>query len=130
MDEFLAGALTKMNKFTREELDQLSFQFRAGLTNNYMVFGKHSFRKHSEGQTGRSVLNASLWDVMSTGLSRYPEEWVHQRAQVLRDKFYTLMKDPVFIDAITYSPNSTKNVRLRFDIAEAMFREVFRADAG
>lgn len=130
MDEFLAAALTKMNKMALSELDQLSNEFRTCLSNNYSVFDKHAFRKHSEGQIGRSVLNASLWDVMSTGLSRKSEQSVQERAHSLREAFYTRMKDPDFIDAITYSPNSTKNVKLRFDVAETMFQEVFGANPG
>lgn len=127
MDEFLAASLTKMNKMPPPELNQLSSKFRLSLTNNYNVFGKHSFRKHTEAQMDRSVLNASLWDVMSTGLSRYPEQLVSERAQSLRNALYARIRDSQFNDAITYSPNSTKNVRMRFWMADAMFQEVFGA---
>lgn len=128
MDEFLAAALTKMNKFAPEELTRLSTDFRTCLKNNNNVFGKHSFRKHADGQVDRSVLNASLWDVMSTGLSRRSEELVRERADALRAAFYRRMQDSQFTDAITYSPNSTKNVKLRFDLAKTMFEEVFGAN--
>lgn len=128
MDEFLATALTKINKFAPDQLTQLSAEFRSGLENNYAVFEKHSFRKHSAGQTSRSVLNASLWDVMSTGLSKYPREVVETNADLLRSAFYMRLEDPVFTHAITYSTNSTKNVRTRFEMAWQMFEEVFGAN--
>lgn len=127
MDEFLAATLMKMNRFNEVQLTELSNEFRTSLENNFSVFGKHSFRKHEPKQMDRSVLNASLWDVMSTGLARYPEHVVNEHAQELRSVFYSLMKKTEFVSAITYSPNSTKNVKLRFDFAEAMFREVFSA---
>ncbi len=38
------------------------------------------------------------------------------------------MDDEDFIDSVTYSPNSTKKVRQRFNAAAAMFQEVFGAD--
>ncbi len=129
MDDFLAAALRKMNKLSLEEIANLSNEFRTGLSNNYNVFGKHAFRKHCAGQVSRSVLNASLWDVMSTGLAHPPEHEVEARAEDLRAAFYPLMNDSNFIDSITYSPNSTNKVRKRFEIAAGMFREVFGANA-
>ena len=127
MDEFLARVLKKMNKLDDNDLERLSAEFRLSLTNNYNVFGKHAFRKHIEGQDSRSVLNASLWDVMSTGLSHYPEELVIERADTLRSAFYSLMADQIFEYAITYGTNDLKRVRTRFALAEAMFKEVFGA---
>ena len=70
MDSFLADCLRKMNTLP-ESLPNLSLQLRTTLDNNFNLFGKHAFRKHAPGQEIRNVLNASLWDVMSTGLSRY-----------------------------------------------------------
>ena len=128
MDDFLAQALRRMNNLGQESLDSLSVKLRTSLANNYKVFGKHSFRKHVAGQESRSVLNASLWDVMTTGLSHYPEHLVETRIDALRASFYSLMTNEDFIRAITYGPNDMKKVRYRFEMAAAMFREVFSAD--
>lgn len=128
MDDFLAQGLRRMNNLGQEALNNLSAKFRTSLANNFNVFGKHAFRKHAAGQDSRSVLNASLWDVMSTGLSRYPEPLVEARADALRTAFYSLMTDDELIRAITYGPNDMKKVRYRFAATEAMFREVFGAD--
>jgi len=127
MDAFLAEALEKMNNLTEDNLQKLSTLFRTSLVNNFNVFGRHAFRKHVEGQSGRSVLNASLWDVMSTGLSGYPENVVKARADALRKIFYSLMQDHEFEKAITYGTNDVKRVRHRFSVAKAMFQEVFDA---
>lgn len=127
MDDFLAKVLIEMNDLQPEELDRLLFEFRTSLSNNLNVFGKHSFRKHSEGQTARSVINAALWDVMSTGLARYPEGLVESRADVLRKAFYELMADAEFHTAITISTGDVKRVMLRFAATTQMFKEVFGA---
>jgi hypothetical protein len=129
MDEFLAEALTIMNKLPPEKIAQLSEDFRRALVNNFKVFKKHSFRKHSPGQTNRSVLNASLWDVMTTCLSRYPEHLVEEKSDDIRAAFEILMKEETFIHSITYSTNGTKSVSLRFLIAREIFKEVFGANA-
>jgi hypothetical protein len=125
MDEFLANALIQMNAFPPHELDSLSASFRNTLNNNLFVFGEHAFRKHEPGQERRSIVNASLWDVMSTGLAKIPDSEVQAHAELLRERFYLLMKDEPFIRSITYSPNSTGQVRHRFKVLRRIITEVF-----
>ncbi len=127
MDEFLAMALKRMNNGS-VALESLSSQFRTTLANNLHLFGEHAFRKHKRSQDRRSVLNASLWDVMATGLSRYPEPLVKYHADALRDRFHGLMDDEDFITAITYGPNDPKKVAYRFSAVKTALAEVFDAD--
>ena len=128
MDGFLAETLSLMNRLEPTELQALSAKIRTGLVNNRNVFGKHAFRKHFEGQEDRNVINASLWDVMLTGLARYKESAVKARADVLRMAFIRLLEEnEKFYDAITYGTNQVKRVRQRFESAERMFQEVFGA---
>lgn len=128
MDDFLAKTLKEMNQRKNPDLETLSARLRRGLANNLKVFGNHAFRKHFEGQDGRNVINASLWDVMLIGLARYEESTVERLADVLRMAFHRLLEeDEDFYDAITYGTNQVKRVRQRFESAEKMFREVFGA---
>lgn len=126
MDVFLADGLREMNA-KPESLPDLSSQFRTSLKNNFLLFNKHAFRKHDWGQERRGVLNASLWDVMSTGLSRYSPEVVDRNADALLEAFYSLMDDSEFTDAITRGPNSANQVKRRFAMANDMFHGVFSA---
>lgn len=125
MDEFLAQTLTRMNSMSDAELKSLSNSFRQGLQNNLDLLGDHAFRKHVKGQERRSVVNASLWDVMSTGLAKYPNELVLSKKNELLDALYPLLVEPEFTDAITYSPNSSNKVHTRFRMAGEMLSEVF-----
>ena len=127
MDGFLARALMFMNELQKEQLRTLSTEFRNSLRNNFAVFGEHSFRKHRPGQERRGVLNASLWDVMSTGLSRIPEDTVLKRKAALQSRFYVLMDDEPFIRSITYGPNGANQVRHRFEVMRRTLAEVFDA---
>ena len=127
MDEFLASALERMNRMTSAELDRVTEAFRLSLENNLSLFGRHAFRKHTPGRVDRSVINASLWDVMSCLLAKYPGLRVSDRRERFLDTFYQLLNDREFNDAITYSPNDTKKVKRRFEIAKARFEEVFDA---
>lgn len=124
MDDFLAQALMKMNELQPQQLEKLSLEFRESLRNNRTLFGKHAFRKHIRGQDTRSVINASLWDVMSTGLSYYPEHLVEARAERLKEAFYSLLQDNFFVESITLGTNQVNRVKSRFSQTIAMFMEV------
>jgi len=118
MDDFLASALKKMNLMENGDLQELSKQFNTGLSNNYLLFGQNAFRKHKKGQQKRGVLNASLWDVMSSGLAEFEGSYVKSNASFLREKFYALLRDDDFIDSITRSTNGSKQVKTRFEMVQ------------
>ncbi len=128
MDDFLAKALIKMNLMSVAELESLSREFRTGLTNNFSLFGRHAFRKHKLSATERAVLNASLWDVMVTGLSRIDSKKFSRRQDKLKTAFYALLEDERFDKSITRGPNATSEVKHRFSASRAMFAEVFGAN--
>ena len=126
MDLFLSETLRRMNALPREELENLSAQLRTGLTNNYYLFGRYAFRKHTASQEGRrGFINASLWDVMSTGLAKYDESIVKAKEAVLLSGFYHLLENEDFNDSITLGTNQANRVKRRFEMTNAMFREVF-----
>ena len=127
MDEFLARCLKKMNQSDEKYLSRLSYEFRRGLANNFLLFEQHAFRKHGPERGRRSVLNASLWDVMSTGLSRYAEDQVETCAENLRQAIYELLEDEKFNNAITYGTNDTRRVRRRFEMTVQKFEEILGA---
>ena len=127
MDKFLADCLRLMNRMDEAGLSRLSADFRRSLANNFMLFHRHAFRKHEPGQERRGVLNASFWDVMTTGLSRYPENTVERRREPLRREIFRLLKNDEFNIAITYGPNDARKVKTRFRLAHEVFEEVLGA---
>lgn len=127
MDEFLANALIHINSLQEGQLEVLSSEFRNSLRSNQIIFGSQAFRKHDLEQERRGIVNASLWDVLSTGMARIPESQVQARAEVFRQRFYALMNDQPFVRSITYSTSSTNQVRYRFDVMHQTIAEVFDA---
>ncbi len=125
MDDWLARGLKRLGDLTDTERVALREKFRRGLQHNLTVFGKHAFRKHKKAEQSRSLINASLFDVMMIGLAE--RESVVEFAESLRQAFYRQMEDQRFIKAITYGPNTPKEVRTRFEMATAMLMEVFGA---
>jgi hypothetical protein len=128
MDRYLADALKKMNK-KDTNLDALGTEFQVSLQNNIEVFGDNAFRKPNKVEGRRSPLNASFWDVMSTGLSRYPTPLVLSRKAELRRAISILLEEKEFDSAITYGPNAADQVRRRFVRAREVLAEVLSAHA-
>ena len=126
MDQFLADCLIKMNE-EPQLLQSLSDRLETALANNFYLFGEHAFRKHQPDQGNRNVINASLWDVMSTGLSRYSLSTVEKCSLAVKEGFYQLLGDDEFGYAITYGTNGVKQVRSRFAMGQAMLEDVFGA---
>ena len=126
MDQFLAYALKRMNE-NHSTLTALSNRFKRTLENNLLLFNEHAFRRHNEGGERRNPLNASLWDVMSTGLSYYPLETVEVHAERLRSQFYGLLQNEDFLISITRATNGAKPVRTRFGFTRQLFEDVFGA---
>ena len=124
MDGFLAACLERMNEMSPAALASLSASFRRSLQINFMLFGKHAFRKHLPDQDRRSVLNASLWDVLSTGLSRYEQPEVERSASSVREGVQSLILDAEFQTAITYGTNHAPRVRYRFVATDHLLKEV------
>ena len=127
MDVFLANCLKKMNQLQESELLQLSDEFRRGLDNNFLMFDLNAFRKYKPWQERRSVLNASLWDVMSTGLSHYAKDRVEACSEWLQEAMNDLFADDEFNSAITYGPNDARKVKRRFEMTRETFKEILGA---
>ncbi len=127
IDAFLASGLERMNSLPVSELAKLESDLHTALNNNLRLFGKHAFRKHAPGQSNRGIINAALWDVMTTGLSRYPTPHVDRHLDSLRAATYALLRDSDFNLAISYSTNGTKSVRTRFELSRLAFQEVLGA---
>lgn len=127
MDSWLAQGLVRLGKLNDAERSALREKFRRALDNNLIAFGKHAFRKHRTPDQSRSIINASLYDVMVVTLADIETARVKERAEPLRQAFYARMADQQFIKAITHGPNDAKQVRTRFEIVAEMMNEVFGA---
>ena len=115
MDDFLARAIEYLNEKNERWLERLGKRFRLSMRNNYALFETHAFRKSLAGdQERRSSLNISFFDTMSTMLSVTPTAVVEHNADEIRCRVEDLVNDAKYIRAITYSTNSTRQVKARF----------------
>lgn len=128
MDLLLSKTLVRMNGMSSLELKDLSSQLQNGLANNFELFGTYSFRKHTRQHRRQKLrhnpINASLWDVMCTGLSLYNLNDIKLKKSALLSEFYLLLEDEEFQSTITLSTNQTSKVTRRFEIANRMIKGV------
>jgi len=127
MDDFLAKTLQLMNnknKMGDEELNDLAQKFQLSMKDNYTVFGRQAFRKHTKPDQKRSVINVALFDVFSVIMAKYDEDHVRNRISTIREKFYGLMMNEDFSRAITLSNNSRNRVVQRFEMVKRAFEEL------
>lgn len=126
MDAFLAHTLEKMEKGS-VDLDQLYLSFEHSMKANRYLFKEHSFRKslaRRQEHAARTVLNIALFDVCSVLFADIDEDIVTDNADALRETFANLIEDENFSHAITYSTNSTRQVKKRFEMARAAIAEI------
>ena len=129
MDDFLASAIEHLNERDEARLTRLGKRFRRSMRNNHALFGRHAFRKSlAWDQDSRSVINISLFDVMSTMLSVTPKAVVKSNADEISDRVVELVTDAEFAHAITYSTNSTKQVQARFRMAAEALEDFQETD--
>ena len=126
MDDFLAISLGQMNELDQIGIHELEEEFVYSMRANIYLFGRHSFRKsmkYNEDYYDRTVINVSLFDVMSVVLSETSRDLIKSNKTNIQRKFSELLDDSDFLDAITYSTNQKWKVGKRFELAEQALAE-------
>ena len=117
MDEFLARTIIYLNGKDETWLKQLEKRFCLSMRNNYALFEKHAFRKSlAWDQDRRSLINISLFDVFSTILSVTPKKAIDKNSEEIVGRIVELVNDEDYSYTITYSTNSTSQVKSRFNL--------------
>ena len=121
MDDFLARTIERLNNLEESRLATLENEFSASMEQNYQLFDRHSFRKSLRSKNrnaARSAINIALFDVLSWAFSKIPSAAVEDNADEIKDRIVDLVLDEEFENAISYSTNSTVQVRTRFLMVE------------
>lgn len=124
MDAFLARTIEKLNKTSDESLVTFEQKFAESMERSFVLFGRHSFRKslrEASDRAKRSVLNIALFDVLSWAFARLSRTAVEEDGDEIAADIRALIPNAEFAHAITYSTNSTVQVRTRFEmVADAL----------
>jgi hypothetical protein len=74
------------------------------------------------------VINASLWDVFSTALSKCKKEQLIENKSIIKPLIYALYLDDNFNNSITLGTNEVRRVNYRFRKINDLIEEIFDAD--
>ena len=123
MDEFLAKTLERLNSEDDGVLHELENAFVRSMRKNHELFGRHAFRRSLATDQGkRSVINISLFDVFSWAFTKIPRREINEDGEEIAQLVIDLFLEPDFENAITYSTNSTRQIRIRFGMVENILR--------
>lgn len=126
MEDFLALALKRMNELSDDELNQLMVLFEKSMFLNNKIFGEHAFRKSAGSPVAyasRTIINVSLFDVFSVIFAKNSVVFDSFERDELSVFMYRLLSNDDFNNAISYSTNSARQVRKRFECAINEMRE-------
>ena len=129
MDGFLARAIVHLNSLPDDDHHAIDHDFLTSMRRNYDLFGRHAFRKSLRQEIESAyltVINISLFDVLSVLLARVSDEAIKASSEDIRHKIVDLVSDDGFAYAITYSTNSTNQVRTRFQMIQDACTEFLR----
>lgn len=130
MSLYLARALTFLNAAETKKMDDITLDFCNTMQRNQKLFGRHAFRKSLTAHTPtahRSVINISMFDTFSYCFTRVSDEAIYHAEAEILDCIYKLMQNNTFINALTYSTNSTLQVQTRYKMmSSALMPWMFR----
>jgi len=133
LDSFLNDRMQEINEQGKQRpafLDELRTSFKRAMNSAHDLFGNRAFRKIDKRTNRRSPISKALFEAWSVNLDKLSDEeikrLVRRKAQ-LEKKFLTLLDDPEFGIAISYSTGDARRVKLRFGQVERIIRETLNA---
>ncbi|MGL5872386.1 MAG: DUF262 domain-containing protein [Xenococcaceae cyanobacterium] len=124
-DTFFSQTLSKIDKLSEEELNNIEKKMKQIMINSFDIFGDRAFRKLSQKNPRKYPLNKALFEAWSVNFSQLNEEDIQKLKeckQDLIDKFISYVdNDKNFLDSISQAANK---VNYRFRIIEKIIQEV------
>ncbi len=110
---FLDDYLNKGAKFGAETLMQHRNLFEKTITNVYLVFSKHSFRRYLGNDAWENQINRAIFDVIMLSFAHLETEVINNHKQLIFAEFKAVCGDKDFDDAITSTTKSKGRVQTR-----------------
>ena len=118
LEDFLSKSMRYVNKLSDEELQCLDFEniFKATMVTCCALLGKDCFRlPMKEGSSSRRPLNMALFETTSYFVSQLHAYWT-SREEAITKQYQNLLHNPLFVDALTRSVDSKRQIDNRFNI--------------
>ena len=123
MARFLNEDMLHYQNIMNNDAIQLRTAFKTSVTLIRSLLGENAFRryyrgddKNKNGYWEQKRFNASLFDVLTWGFTKYDKNLVMANLDAVREAWIALMTDdPIFIESIELGTSSLKRVTYRFD---------------
>ncbi len=126
MDSFLQRTTALLDDPQRvgdDMIEGLLAAFRSGMSNAYLVFGAHTFRKWPEGDERRNPVNRALLETWGVTLADLDADDLKLRkSQIIGAARELMTSDLEYLESITSSTSGLRRVRYRFSVTEQAAR--------
>lgn len=137
MTNFLYQEMNIYQNIDKEQENDFVAKFKKAVQINYSLFGNRSFRKILCGNSDNpnftwkssKVVNAALYDLMMVSFFNYDKNMIYRHLDSIREAYISLLTENTqFIDAVEKWTNSSKQVKIRFDIFNKILTDIFSQD--
>nr|WP_217359463.1 DUF262 domain-containing protein [Anabaena sp. UHCC 0204] len=124
-DTFLTKALSKTNRLTETDLNQIENNFQRTMIAAWNLFNKDAFRKISTSQKRQYPINKALFEAWSVNISKLNDEQmkilISKREELINKFIDNMDNDKIFLKSIS---QASEKVQYRFSIIEKIIQEV------
>jgi hypothetical protein len=122
MDAFLGEAMKRINKMSKNKINELKQNFERVMKFAYDFFGERNFRLPTASTRGR--INIALLESVSYFFSIKTDEFLQQNREKIQANYEHLLNNAEFIDAIRVSTGDTRRVINRFNLAQKILGNI------
>lgn len=138
MDDFLSNTMKALNNEKIKELplidipedDVIINTFELGLHRTYEIFGEHSFRKSLPGDTRKTPVNKSLFELWLYLLTRAKKDSYDEiilKKDILLNEYKDLLKNYEFMNSISRHGAGVQGAKFRKDCLLDLLKRVINA---
>jgi hypothetical protein len=138
MDDFLSNAMRAINGETQLHKNSYTIPndaeiinaFRKGLSRAYSIFGEHAFRKSLPGDSRKTPINKSLFELWLCVFSKLKGDTfdkIKSQEELFIEKYSELLKSEDFINSISRHGSSVQGAKYRREQLLTMIRDIKNA---
>jgi hypothetical protein len=127
LDAFLRSAMHEISAMPEFRVEDLRQDFNRAMWAAHRIFGIYAFRKHYSYSSYRLPVNKPLFETESIALARLSDDELNvlqMRSGLVEERFFELMENATFVDAISYATGDVTKLHFRFSAIEQMLEGV------
>lgn len=118
---FVENAMKEINAWDDLKIENLKSEFKRVMLWTFRIWADKSFRLPTE--KTRGTINMAIFETICYSMSQMSDDFLNRNKTTLKRNYSKLIKNEVYIDAVTRSTNSKSKVEDRFRLAEELLKE-------